>query len=194
MKSVFDFLVTPKGERTDSTKEVNGKELILNTELQNHQYVSRIGIVKAVPTAFETEISVGDEIIVHHNVFRVFTDVRGKEKRSRSYIDENFYAVNISQIYAYKNGSNYWKSIEGFYFVKPIVSKDKFSLDKEEPLVGIIKYANDAFEAGALVGFRPGMEYEFNIEGQRLYRIPANQITVQYEYEGDEEEYNPSWA
>ena len=67
-------------------------------------------------------------------------------------------------------------------------------MDKEEPLVGIIKYANDTFETGALVGFRPGMEYEFNIEGQRLYRIPANQITVQYEYEGDEEEYNPSWT
>jgi len=193
MKSVFDFLVEPKGERTTSAKEVNGKQLILNTELQNHQYVSRIGIVKAVPTAFETEINVDDEVIVHHNVFRVFKDIRGAEKRSRSYIDENLYAVNISQIFAYKRDGE-WKSIEGFYFVKPIVSKDKFSLDKEEPLVGIVKYANDTFETGALVGFRPGMEYEFNIEGQRLYRIPANQITVQYEYEGDEEEYNPSWT
>jgi len=193
MKSVFDFLVAPKGERTTSAKEVNGKQLILNTELQNHQYVSRIGIVKAVPTAFETEINVGDEVIVHHNVFRVFKNIRGEEKRSRSYIDENLYAVNISQIFAYKRDGE-WKSIEGFYFVKPIVSKDKFSLDKEEPLVGIVKYANDTFETGALVGFKPGMEYEFNIEGQRLYRIPANQITVQYEYEGDEEEYNPSWT
>ena len=193
MKSVFDFLVEPKGERTTSAKEVNGKQLILNTELQNHQYVSRIGVVKAVPTAFETEINVGDEVIVHHNVFRVFKDIRGDEKRSRSYIDENLYAVNISQIFAYKRDGE-WKSIEGFYFVKPIVSKDKFSLDKEEPLVGIVKYANDTFETGALVGFRPGMEYEFNIEGQRLYRIPANQITVQYEYEGDEEDYNPSWT
>jgi len=193
MKSVFDFLVAPKGERTTSAKEVNGKQLILNTELQNHQYVSRIGIVKAVPTAFETEINVGDEVIVHHNVFRVFKNIRGEEKRSRSYIDENLYAVNISQIFAYKRNGE-WKSIEGFYFVKPIVSKDKFSLDKEEPLVGIVKYANDTFETGALVGFKPGMEYEFNIEGQRLYRIPANQITVQYEYEGDEEEYNPSWT
>jgi len=193
MKSVFDFLVEPKGERTTSAKEVNGKQLILNTELQNHQYVSRIGIVKSVPTAFETEINAGDEVIVHHNVFRVFKDIRGDEKRSRSYIEENLYAVNISQIFAYKRDGE-WKSIDGFYFVKPIVSKDKFSLDKEEPLVGIVKYANDTFETGALVGFRPGMEYEFNIEGQRLYRIPANQITVQYEYEGDEEEYNPSWA
>jgi len=193
MKSVFDFLVAPKGERTTSAKEVNGKQLILNTELQNHQYVSRIGIVKAAPTAFETEINVGDEVIVHHNVFRVFKNIRGEEKRSRSYIDENLYAVNISQIFAYKRNGE-WKSIEGFYFVKPIVSKDKFSLDKEEPLVGIVKYANDTFETGALVGFKPGMEYEFNIEGQRLYRIPANQITVQYEYEGDEEEYNPSWT
>ena len=41
------------------------------------------------------------------------------------------------------------------------------------------------------MGFKTGMEYEFNIEGQRLYRVPVNQITIEYEYQGDEEEYNP---
>jgi hypothetical protein len=38
------------------------------------------------------------------------------------------------------------------------------------------------------------MEYEFIIEGQRLYRVPTNLITIKYEYQGDEEEYNPSWT
>ena len=65
-------------------------------------------------------------------------------------------------------------------------------MHKEQPSIGIIKYASDSFETGALVGFKPGMEYEFNIEGQRLYRVPTNQITIKYEYQGDEEEYNPS--
>jgi len=64
----------------------------------------------------------------------------------------------------------------------------------EQPAIGIIKYAGEGFEAGALVGFKPGMEYEFNIEGERLYRIPVNQITIEYEYQGDEKEYNPSWS
>ena len=69
-----------------------------------------------------------------------------------------------------------------------------FSLDKERPLIGIIKYGNDIIENGTLVGFKPGMEYEFIIEGQRLYRVPTNLITIKYEYQGDEEEYNPGWA
>jgi hypothetical protein len=38
------------------------------------------------------------------------------------------------------------------------------------------------------------MEYEFIINKQKLYRIPTNQITIKYEYQGNEEEYNPSWA
>ena len=27
-----------------------------------------------------------------------------------------------------------------------------------------------------------------------MYRVPTNQITIKYEYQGNEEEYNPSWA
>ena len=69
-----------------------------------------------------------------------------------------------------------------------------FSSEKERPLIGIIKYAGEGFEIGSLVGFTPGSEYEFNIEGERLYRVPTSKITVEYEYQGDEKEYNPSWS
>ena len=34
----------------------------------------------------------------------------------------------------------------------------------------------------------------FFIEKERLYRIPSNLILMKYEYQGDEEEYNPSWT
>ena len=47
---------------------------------------------------------------------------------------------------------------------------------------------------GCLVGFHPGSEYEFVVDGQRLYRVLSNLITIKYEYQGNEEEYNPSWA
>ena len=42
MKSVYNFVVTPIGERYNNTKKVGDKELILNTEIFNHQYVNRI--------------------------------------------------------------------------------------------------------------------------------------------------------
>ena len=45
-----------------------------------------------------------------------------------------------------------------------------------------------------LIGFRPNSEYEFVFEGKRLYRVLSNFITIKYEYQGNEEEYNPSWS
>ena len=45
-----------------------------------------------------------------------------------------------------------------------------------------------------LVGFTPNSEYEFIIDGERLYRVLNKFITIKYEYQGNEEEYNPSWA
>ena len=93
MKAPFDFVIEPKGERYNNSKKVGDKDLILNTEIFNHQYVNRSAIVKAVPTAFDTEVKVGDEVIVHHNVFRRWYDQQGNEKNSRSYFDENTYLV-----------------------------------------------------------------------------------------------------
>jgi len=186
-------MVKPKVSRSSSKKEIDGKELLLNTEVQNHQYTSRLGVVTALPIASTTEINVGDEVILHHNVFRRFRDIRGNEKNSKSYYNEDNFFAQPDQIYAYKRKLE-WQCVEGFCFIKPIVSKDNLSLEKEEPLKGIVKYSyNDTYK-NDLVGFAPSSEYEFNIEGERLYRVPLQRITIKYEYQGDEKEYNPSWS
>ncbi len=39
MTSVHDFVIAPKGERYNNTKKLDGGELILNTEIFNHQFV-----------------------------------------------------------------------------------------------------------------------------------------------------------
>jgi hypothetical protein len=44
-----------------------------------------------------------------------------------------------------------------------------------------------------LVGFTPSSEYEFIVDGERLYRVPTNSISIKYERQGTETEYNPSW-
>lgn len=193
MKSLFNFIAEPKQNRTTSKKYIDGKELILNTDLQNHLYVSRLGVVKSVPLAYKTKIQVGDEIIVHHNVFRRFYDIRSNEKNSRNFLSENEFLIQPDQIFAYKRNGK-WNAISGFCFVKPIKEKSMFSMDKEKPGVGIVKYSDGTIEEGSLVGFKEGLEYEFFIEEERLYRIPSNLILLKYEYKGDEEEYNPSWT
>ena len=82
----------------------------------------------------------------------------------------------------------------GYSFIKPIKSTDKFSVENEKSLVGIIKYSDGFFKEGELVGFSPRMQCEDFIEGERLYRIMNKFITIKYEYQGNEKEYNPSWA
>ena len=198
MKSIYDFIIEPKNTRYNNTKKVGDKELILNTEIFNHQYVSREAVIKHLPLAIETELQVGDEIIVHHNVFRRWHNVHGEEKNSRSFLDENAYCVREDQIFSYKR-NNKWSAIKGFYFVKPIHQDSKFDIDKEKPLTGVMKLTNDelisyGINNGDLVGFLPNSEYEFVIDGERLYRVMTNFISIKYEYQGNEEEYNPSWA
>ena len=89
MRSIFDFVIKPKQSRYNNVKKVGDKNLILNTEMQNHQYVSREATVLSTPTSIKTPVKVGDDVIVHHNVFRRWYNVRGEEKNSRNFINEN---------------------------------------------------------------------------------------------------------
>ena len=198
MKSVYNFVVTPVGERYNNKKKIGDKELILNTEIYNHQYVNRFAKIISTPVIGETDLKPGDEVIVHHNVFRRWHNVRGIEKNSKSYFDENTYIINYDQIFLVKYCNSFsddnWYAPKGYCFVKPLKAKDQFNIDAERPLIGIVKYSDGTVEVDELVGFRPSSEYEFVIDGERLYRVLSNFITIKYEYQGDEEEYNPSWA
>ena len=193
MKSVYNFVVTPKGERYNNKKKVGDSELILNTEIYNHQFVNRTAIVKSIPLIGDTDIQPKDEVIVHHNVFRRWNNVKGIEKNSRSFFDEKTYLINQDQIFLYKRFWE-WQAPKGYCFVKPLKKIDQFNIESEKPLQGIVKYSDGTVEVNELVGFRPSSEYEFIVDGERLYRVLSNFITIKYEYQGDEEEYNPSWA
>ena len=193
MKSVYNFVVTPKGDRYNNTKKLEEGELIINTEVFNHQYVNREATVVSTPIAEQTDIQAGDTVIVHHNVFRRWHDVKGKEKNSRSYFNETTYFISHDQIFLYKRNEK-WIAPKGYCFVIPLKATDQFNIESEKPLQGIIKYSDGTVEVGDLVGFRPSSEYEFIVDGERLYRVLSNFITIKYEYQGDEEEYNPSWA
>jgi hypothetical protein len=193
MKSVYNFVVTPKGERYNNKKKVDGGELILNTDIFNHQYINREAIVLSKPIIGDTDIEVGDTVVVHHNVFRRWNDVKGVEKNSRSFFDESTYLINQDQIFLYKRDDK-WIVPKGYCFVIPLKAQNPLNVDLEKPLQGIVKYSDGTVKVGDLVGFRPSSEYEFIIDGERLYRVLSNFITIKYEYQGDEEEYNPSWA
>tara|TARA_Y100001963_G_scaffold78666_1_gene109191 strand:+ start:1852 stop:2442 length:591 start_codon:yes stop_codon:yes gene_type:complete len=193
MKAPFDFVIEPKGNRYNNTTKVGDKDLILNTEIFNHQFVNREAIVKSIPTVFKTNIKPGDTVIVHHNVFRRWHDVRGKERNSRSFFNENTYLVKPDQIFLYKTNGN-WIAPKGYCFVQPIKERNVLNVDGEESCIGIIKYTDGFYQKEDLVGFTPQSSYEFIIDDKRLYRVMTKFITIKYEYQGNEEEYNPSWS
>ena len=193
MKSVYNFVVKPVGQRYNNVKKVEDKELIINTEIFNHQYVNRLATVISKPIIGDTDINVGDDVILHHNVFRRWYNVKGVEKNSKNYFNENTYIVYPDQIFLYKKFWK-WHSPKGFCWVKPIKNKDKYSNSEVQENIGIIKYTDGSFKINDLVGFTPISNYEFVIDGELLYRVYTKFITIKYEYQGDEEAYNPSWA
>ena len=193
MKSVYNFVVTPIGERYNNTKKVGDSELILNTEIYNHQYVNRKASVISTPIIGETDIQAGDDVIVHHNVFRRWHNVKGIEKNSKSYFNKSTYFISQDQIFLYKRYWE-WKTPKGYCWIKPLKATNQFNIEQEKPLQGIVKYSDGTVNVNDIVGFTPNSEYEFVIDGERLYRVLSKFITIKYEYQGDEEEYNPSWA
>ena len=199
MNSLYDFIVRPyNGNRYENSIKVADKELVLNTKIEAFKAVNNIAEVIAVPLAFKTNIKVGDKIIIHHNVFRIFYDIRGKVKNSRSLFKDDTFFVSVDQIYMHGDIGN-WKAFGDRCFVMPLKSNDSLTLDKEQKLIGILKYGNSSLEAlkispGDLVGYTPFGEFDFIIDDQRLYCMKSNDIVIKYEYQGDEVENNPSWA
>ena len=64
MKSVYNYVVKPNGGRYNNSKKVSDKDLILNTEVYNHQYTNRKAKVISTPVVGNTIIEPGDDIIV----------------------------------------------------------------------------------------------------------------------------------
>ena len=132
--------------------------------------------IRDSPILTETQIKVGDEVIVHHNVFRRWIDQHGVEKNGKSFLSEDTYTVEQDQVFAYKRDGE-WNAIQGYCFVSPIEEKNEWEMTSELQLQGIMEIGD---LKGHTVGFTPNSEYEFNIDGQKLYRVLSNQITVDY--------------
>ena len=193
MKSVYNFVIKPKGERYNNTKKVGDKELIVNTEIFNHQYINREAVVLSTPIIGETDIKPDDTVITHFNVFRRWYDIKGRERNSRSYFDEDTYFVNFDQIFLYKRDKD-WITPKGYCFIQPVKDTNQFNIETEKPLIGVVKYSDGTVNVGDVIGYKPNTECEFIIDGVKLYRVLSNLITIKYEHQGNEETYNPSWA
>ena len=187
-------MVKPLESRYDNIRKVDDKNLIINTSIENHIFVSKKAVVVSTPAAYTTDIKIGDKLYIHHNIFRRFYDVKGREKNSATYFKDDLYFVYPEQIYMYNLTCHL-----DYCFIKPLNNQSLLYNRKEEPNVGIVKYSNKLLEAagiipGTLITFTPNSEFEFIIDGERLYCMKSNDIALTHEYQGNEKENNPSWA
>ena len=195
MKSLYNYIISTN-DRYNNKTSVDGKELILNTEIteRDYEFVNRIGTVISTPINIKTPIKKGDQVIIHHNVFRRWYDVRGKERNSGNYIDENRYSVSPDQLFAYKQNGE-WHCPNMYCFVKPLENEDIWSTESEQKLLGALTYTNDylsslGLSCGDIVGFTPESEYEFNIDDKKLYRILSTDITINYGHKKETQTYS----
>lgn len=198
MKSLYDFIIKPLGDRYENEIKIGDKTLVLNTKIESFKSVNNLAVVVETPKAFKTSIKKGDIVLIHHNVFRVFYDMKGVKKNSRSYFKDDLYFCAVDQVYLYKNTED-WKSFGDRCFVMPLKNEDILTNDKEQKLIGILKYGNKSLEAlkinpGDVVGFTPNSEWDFIVDEQRVFCMKSNDIVIKYEHQGNQVEYNPSWA
>ena len=194
MRSLYYFIVKHLEERYDNIRRVDDTNLIINTSIEDHRFISKKAVVVSTPAAYTTKINIGDELYIHHNIFRRWYDQKGKERNSSTHFKDDLYFVSLEQIYMYN-----LKTHLDYCFVKPLKNQSILENRKEQPNVGIVKYSNKSLEAlgitpGTLITFTPNSEFEFIIEGERLYCMKSNDIALTHEYQGNEEENNPSWA
>lgn len=196
MRPVFSYLINTD-RRYNNSIDIEGVDFVVNTEISERDasFVNRIGKVLHTPINSRTDIQAGDEVILHHNVFRTWYDIRGKLRNSGNYVDENLYAVQDDQIFAYRTPGGSWKSLPRYCFVSPVKQEISISNIYGETLVGEICMEGEYLDKlglslGDVVGFTPDSEYEFDIEGKKMYRILLNQLSLKYEPQERETENN----
>lgn len=187
MKSPYNFIVSPLGEQYNNTKNINGVDIVFNTSLDLAKYVNRIGVVIQLPIYYKGDVKVGDIVVVHHNIFRTYHDMKGRQTKSPEFFRDNLYIVSPDRVYLYKS-SGVWKSHLNYCFVKPIAriqNEILHSTDKEEKHIGVIVYPsknqeeNLNLKSGSLVAFTKNSEYEFEIDEEKVYRMYDRDVVIE---------------
>ena len=189
MRSPFHFIIKPLGgKRYDNIRKYGDNELIISSSQEDHTVSNRFGVVISTPEYYEGEIEKGDLLVVHHNIFKKYYDMKGVEQSSPSFFKDDIYLITEDQFFLYSRGGK-WLSPGDCCFVKPIDSDSVtlFNHNGENhsriPLLGEIRYGNEMLsemgvKVGDIISFQPDSEYEFSIDGDILYRMYNRNICI----------------
>lgn len=185
MRSPYNFIISPYGDKYNNTKKIAGEDFVINTSLELAKYVNRLGVVDELPINYAGDISVGDVVVLHHNIFRTYFDMKGRPTKSPEYFRDGIYVVSPDRIYMYMR-NNKWIPNSHYCFVKPIDSvqySDMYNTEKEEKHIGLLVYPNQTllergFCKGDTIAFKKNSEYAFEIDNEKLYRMTDRDIVL----------------
>ncbi len=185
MKSPFYFIARPvNGKRYDNTRKIAGIDLIVSTSEEDHKFSNRYAEVIETPLGYTGPIEPGDTLLVHHNAFKFYNDMKGRQKSGKSFFRDDIFFIEDEQFFLYKKKDT-WYAYSRFCFVKPMPAIDSYIKKpfSEEPLMGTMVYPNEyilsqGISKGDVVCFIPESEYEFTVDGEKLYRMYDHQITI----------------
>ena len=139
MKAPYCFIIKAvDGRRYDNIRTYGDCEFIVSTSQEDHTVSNRFAEVISVPIYYNGPIVPGDIVVVHHNVFKFYYDMRGRQKSSWHHLKDDLFVVEPEQVYLYSQNGNDWNALSPFVFVRPIPSEDKMfnSLGTFEELWG----------------------------------------------------------
>lgn len=176
MKLISQFKVRPKNNRRyDNIKKIGDVNFITSVSEEDHKASNRIAVVIETPHMYSGPIKPGYELIVHHNVFKFYNDMKGNRRSGKSFLFENDFILDDEQWFAFREGEgSEFTAKKGIVFVEPI--KESF----REGSVIIHDNTNDKISVGTIVNFTPESEYEFRINNFLMYKMRTEDL-VSYE-------------
>ena len=174
----------------------NKKEgVVVNSSIETVSNINREVEVYDAPDGLL--VKKGDKVIIHHNILRLRNSMKGQLINSNYFLGvEDGYAlfiVPLTEVFMYKRGDSGWKAIDPYCFIKPIKKEELNTvlLTEEESFDhkgnvkhhGIVVYPNkEMIEKGIKKGdkviFSTWSEYEFEINGEILYKMSTKDILI----------------
>ena len=101
---------------------------------------------------------------IRHKAYATLNEVEDME-----YFKDDLFFIEDDQFYMYKQNGD-WHCHDRYCFIKPVAKEESFLYKnfKDEPLVGLVKYANNYLKSqgvnsGDKITFKPDSEYVFII-------------------------------
>jgi hypothetical protein len=186
VKSPYCFIIKPVGlRRYDNIKKFGDTDFYISSSQEDHKTSNRFAEVVSVPIYYNGPVQPGDTVVVHHNVFKYYYDMKGRQKSSWNFIMDDLFLAELDQVYMFKRDDK-WNAVDPFIFIRPIPSEDKVisTLGSLEEMWGEVVYKTATLtdvSVGDTVSFTPDSEYEFRIDDEVLYRMYNKNICLKRE-------------